>query len=315
MRDHIEFVQAQRLPWQDGAGVGLPGRQVKLLSGDRDTGAFSAMVRIRRDGGGRTARSPPTRSSMCWTEAADRRPRAMGRTATRSCRRDMRAPGWTAPEGATVLSFFSARPSSGAVVQACEDRLVRKIDLTDGVWDGEFERFGLASMNNRARMRVLRDDPATGENTYITATTPFRHGERAERHPVVQEFFLLAGELAGNTGTMQAGAYCFRPKMVAHGPYGSRTGGADPVPLAGRRAGDVHGRMRRPSRSRRRMRPSFRLRWRRWGIRCRVRLATEPGFEQFGRLRPHRPAAAPGRRRRPARPLAAATPANISSSR
>ena len=35
MRDHIEFVQSQRLPWQDGAGFGLPGREIKLLSHDR----------------------------------------------------------------------------------------------------------------------------------------------------------------------------------------------------------------------------------------------------------------------------------------
>ena len=145
-------------------------------------------------------------------------------TATLSCRPATAGAAAAAPDGATVLSFFSARPEPGPAEPHGENRLVQKIDLTDGIWDGEFDRFGLASMNNRARMRVLRDDPATGENTYITATIPFRHGERAERHPVVQEFFLLAGELAGNTGIMQAGAYCFRPEMVAHGPYGSRTG-------------------------------------------------------------------------------------------
>ena len=47
---------------------------------------------------------------------------------------------------------------------------------------------------------------------------------RAERHPIVQEFFLLSGELAGELGVMQAGAYCFRPPMFKHGPYGSPTG-------------------------------------------------------------------------------------------
>src|SRR4051794_10805647 len=47
MRDHIEFVQTQRLPWQDGAGHGLAGREIKVLSADRDTGALSAVVRCR----------------------------------------------------------------------------------------------------------------------------------------------------------------------------------------------------------------------------------------------------------------------------
>lgn len=132
--------------------------------------------------------------------------------------------GAAAPEGAAVLSFFSGTLATATATALDERRLVRKIDMTDGKWDGDFDRFGLGSMNDRARMRVLRADPATAENTYLTATVPFRHGERAERHPVAQEFFVLAGELAGNTGTMQAGAYCFRPAMVAHGPYGSRTG-------------------------------------------------------------------------------------------
>ena len=223
MRDHIEYVQAQRLVWQDGAAHGLAGRDIKLLSADRDTGALSAVVRCppgwRGPDGAMAADEEfyvldGALQIGCETYAADSYaflPAGFARTAV------------AAPDGATLLSFFSARPAPGPA-QPCEDRLVRKIDLTDGVWDGEFDRFGLASMSNRARMRVLRDDPATGENTYISAITPFRHGERAERHPVMQEFFLLAGELAGNTGVMQAGAYCFRPEMVAHGPYGTRTG-------------------------------------------------------------------------------------------
>ena len=40
----------------------------------------------------------------------------------------------------------------------------------------------------------------------------------------MQELFLLSGEPAGELGVMQAGAYCLRPPMVKHGPYGSPTG-------------------------------------------------------------------------------------------
>jgi hypothetical protein len=224
MRDHIEFVQTQRLPWQDGAGVGLAGREVNLLSADRDTGALSAVVRCPPGWRGSDGALAADEELYVLDGALQIGPETYAADSYAFLPSGLARAASGAPGGATMLSFFSARPVPGPV-QACEDRLVRKIDLTDGVWDGELDRFGLASMNNRARMRVLRDDPATGENTYITATVPFRHGERAERHPVVQEFFLLAGELAGNTGIMQAGAYCFRPAMVAHGPYGSRTGG------------------------------------------------------------------------------------------
>ena len=143
------------------------------------------------------------------------------------------------------------------------------------------------------RMRVLRDDPTTGENSYITATIPFRHGVRAERHPVVQEFFVLAGELNGNTGTMQAGAYCFRPEMVAHGPYGYPDRRADHLPLARWRSGDVLGGCAALRPSRRRMRLSFHPGWPHHGeLRCRVRHATEPGVHQTGWPRRRRPAAA-----------------------
>ena len=203
--------------------MGLQGCEIKCLSEDRGTGAFSAVVRYPL--GWRGPDGPLTADEEIYVLDGELH---LGNEIHAADSYAFLPAGWArtdarAPTGATVLSFFSARPVAGPVL-ACDDRLVRKIDLTDGVWDGEFDRFGLASMSSRARMRVLRDDPATGENTYISAITPFRHGERAERHPVVQEFFLLAGELGGNTGMMQAGAYCFRPEMVAHGPYGTRTG-------------------------------------------------------------------------------------------
>ena len=224
MRDHIEFVQAQNLPWCDGGQSGLAGLRIKLLSQDAETGAFSCIA----------SHAPG------WAEPDRVLPVDMEFYVLDGCLRlsgidyaedsygflpaGFACTGIATPAGATVLAFFAGALTAEARARFDERRLVRKIDLTDGVWDGAFDRFGLASMSNRARMRVLRDDPLTGENTYLTATVPFRHGERAERHPVVQEFFVLAGELAGNTGTMQAGAYCFRPQMVAHGPYGSRTG-------------------------------------------------------------------------------------------
>lgn len=225
MRDHIEFVQAQRLQWVDGAEFGLAGRELKLLSRDAQRGAFSCI--LRHPAGWREEdRILPADCELYVLDGCIRiSDTVYGEDSYAFLPAGYACTRIEATSGATMLAFFSgALGGAGDAARYDEPRLVRHIDLTDGVWDGAFDRFGLASMNNRARMRVLRDDPVTGENTYLTATVPFRHGERAERHPVVQEFFVLAGELAGNTGTMQAGAYCFRPQMVAHGPYGSRTG-------------------------------------------------------------------------------------------
>jgi len=36
--------------------------------------------------------------------------------------------------------------------------------------------------------------------------------------------YLLAGEVHGNRGVMQPGAYFWRPPLIPHGPYGSLTG-------------------------------------------------------------------------------------------
>ena len=103
-------------------------------------------------------------------------------------------------------------------------RTVAKIDVSAESWDGEFEKLGLAELKAGARMKILREDPFSGDQTYVSASIAYRIGVRAERHPIVQEFFLLSGELAGELGVMQAGAYCFRPPMFKHGPYGSPTG-------------------------------------------------------------------------------------------
>ena len=135
--------------------------------------------------------------------------------------------GFAAAHGAAVLTFFSAAPEAmpgGAGRNFDARRLVRRIAAADDVWDGDLAAMGLESMRSTARMRTLRKDPVSGEVTYLTATIAFRQGERSERHPVVQEFFLLSGELAGDRGTMHAGAYCWRPPMVKHAPYGSWTG-------------------------------------------------------------------------------------------
>ena len=227
MREHIEFIQSQRLPWRDGAPFACNGGQIKLLSADTDTHAFSCLLRY-----------PPGWSADAdHVVAADQEfyvldgSLSIGGTEYREDSYAFLPGGYLRSDvasaaGVTLVSFFSAMPdcATGDPPRFDAHRLVRRIDLTEAAWDGDFQKFGLGSMQARARMRLLRTDPISGENTYITATVPFMHGERAERHPIAQEFFLLAGELAGNTGTMQAGAYCFRPSMIRHGPYGSRTG-------------------------------------------------------------------------------------------
>ena len=45
MRPHIDFVQAQNLPWQSAAIVDRPSLSLKLLSQDPESGALSVLLR------------------------------------------------------------------------------------------------------------------------------------------------------------------------------------------------------------------------------------------------------------------------------
>ena len=46
MRPHIEFIQAQLIPWRRiGQGSARPDAEYKFLSRDEDTGACSALIR------------------------------------------------------------------------------------------------------------------------------------------------------------------------------------------------------------------------------------------------------------------------------
>src|SRR5262245_15604655 len=46
MREHIEFIQAQRLPWEDAGSAGFAGARIKFLSRDPDDGSFSAVLQL-----------------------------------------------------------------------------------------------------------------------------------------------------------------------------------------------------------------------------------------------------------------------------
>lgn len=226
MRDHIDFIQTQHLPWQPGDGFALPhGTELKVLSTDEGTGELSGLVRfaancrLDRDavrdleflvleGEVRVGSVLFERYNYGFIPAGDPSTLAIG-------------------AAGAVLLYFTSPIQDASIAQnadAVARRQVGRRDLNSGVWDGDFDKFNLGSMKEGARMRILREDPFSGETSYLTATMAFRRGSQAERHPIVQELFLLSGELAGERGIMQAGAYCIRPPMAKHGPYGSPTG-------------------------------------------------------------------------------------------
>jgi hypothetical protein len=220
-RAHIEFVQHQDLRFV----AAEDGIDAKQLSVDGQTGASSNLVRY----------APGWRRPLPMHYLADDEFYVLsgdltisGTTYTEHCygflpggvtQHDAHSEG-----GALVMRFLSsaATPVPGDAPPGAldEQRLVRYLNLFEQPWTGNFHpQFPLG-----AGRKWLRRDSITTDETWILGTLPLRCGHRPEKHPVVEEMFLISGELIGPQGIMRPGAYFWRPPEVWHGPYGSKTG-------------------------------------------------------------------------------------------
>jgi uncharacterized protein DUF4437 len=224
-RPFIEFVQAQALPWREGVPGGVrSGVTSKVLSGDSETGATSMLVRY-----------PPgwidsephwlDRDEEFFVIAGDLRIGQIRHRAKTYAHlpAGYQRGGTGSVAGAVALTFFSGEPAryaDSASPDCDESRLVEFVDALAGEWGANFHPL----FPPGAGRKFLRRDPHDGEETWVLGTMPLRNGRRPEKHPVVEEMFLLSGELFGHVGVMQAGAYFWRPPEEWHGPFGSQTG-------------------------------------------------------------------------------------------
>ena len=234
-RPHTEFIQSQALPWQPSPYEGrFAGTDVKVMSRDEETGAASLLVRysagFKRDGAeylnadeeflvldGAITINGRRYSQMCYAHL----PAGFQRTSTGS-------------EGAVVLTFLSAQPAThtGEVPEGGYDsaRLVELVDVlnTDPstdlrTLDVDQTQEIVESFSAFAHI-LFREDPYTHDQTWLLAARPLWQGNVIEIHPVVEEMYLVAGDMAGERGLMKAGAYFWRPPGLRHGPFGSKTG-------------------------------------------------------------------------------------------
>ena len=234
-RPHIEFIQSQVLPWQDGLyGGGWTTVESRLISKDEEAGDASLLVRYPA-GWSR----PGTEHLLADEElfVLDGAIEVSGTVYGQHCyahlpagyRRDDAA----SKDGAVVLTFYSANPEvrSGAPPPGLYDKalLVHRLSTLDMAWDQKpFDRPLDPAIGNILSNKTLWHDPRTGDWTFMVASQPQTFPEdyagKVESHPVVEEMYLLSGELIGNTGIMQPGAYFWRPPFIEHGPYGSIIG-------------------------------------------------------------------------------------------
>lgn len=231
-RPHIEFVQAQALDWGRGlpSGSARPDVGCKTLSLDDETGAATCVVRYPAGWSDPNVGYLTTDEEFYVLEGSltingiDYEHDSYAHLPAGHLRNSA-----ISKSGAVLLTFFAgpvnAELSDGPGSAFRTDRLVEKVSASTGDWgNADLDAMGLRDISTSSRLLSLFNDPDTGEITYLTGVAPYKSESSPERHPVGQEFYILGGSLAGVGGIMQAGAYCWRPPLVTHGPYGSPSG-------------------------------------------------------------------------------------------
>lgn len=229
-RPHIEFIQAQASRWRTLAeGRVRPGVEAKRLSYDPDSQAASVILRYPAGWAmeqehhldsdeelyvlsGELIFSGETYGAGDYAYLPGGYPRT----------------GMSAPDGADVLTFFEGAhvnvigPAPDGFYDA--SKLVKRIPTRSVEWgsatDPKVKAPGVKRLG-------LRKDAKTGETTWlldIDETGMTGEVNRLETHPVVEEVFLLSGEMHMPMGVLREGAYFWRPAGIAHGPVGTRTG-------------------------------------------------------------------------------------------
>jgi len=227
-RPHIEFIQSQWLPLVgDWPGVDArPGTACRMLSRDPDDGACSVIIHY--PAGWTIAEQALAVDEELFV--LDGVLELDGRTLGPHCYAHLPA-GFTrrrlaSRAGASVITFFSAQPF--AAEPACFDpaRLMPGID-TRRMAGMTGSRKHMASEGFRHEgtvHKLLFDDPATGEKTWLAGLAPYWHSDLVETHPVCEEEYALSGDVHLPCGIMREGAYFWRPAAIPHGPFGT-TGG------------------------------------------------------------------------------------------
>lgn len=235
-RPHIESIQAQLIPWSD-AGALRPGAEVRTLSKDGETGACSVMLRYPAG----WSRSGPEvaladEELFVLDGALSIGDESYGLHDYTCLPAGYPRAGMASPGGAVVLTFFNAAPE---MVAAAEHKagydeavLIEKISTLNMTWYRgdlpEETNAGDEMKHYEFGMKRLRKDPHTQESSILFSASPqtFPPGWKGlqETHPVVEESFVVAGEMIGPKERRSEGAYFWRPPGILHGPYGSMKG-------------------------------------------------------------------------------------------
>jgi len=230
-REHVEFIQAQSLLWEDDPR--FSGAQRKLLSEDGESGAATQLQRFPK---GFTDLSETALACneeffvLAGSFYLNNFEYATGAYAFYPA--GYQRTKFYVTEETIMLRFFDHAPVDAAgdpegTKERSENRpAISFLDSFRMNWDHSIHDIRLAHLG--LARKVLRIDPVTEQRTFLFMTSPQCHPTNfrgpQESHPTVEEAYQIEGDLTGHLGTMYAGAYFWRPPHIPHGPYGTRGG-------------------------------------------------------------------------------------------
>ena len=213
-RPHIEFIQALELELEPITEGPFAGAHESLLSLDDMTAAYTSIVSMPADwsanlGGYDRPVELFALRGECTVAGRPFRAGCYAYLAVTEARRKLET-----EFGADLLVMVEAPGrASGESLEIVDTNQLRWVASS------------LAAVPPGLVNKRLRQDPQTGDRTWLAACAPGWMEERAELHPTVEESLMLGGDLLlGRRGVMTAGCYFWRPPMVPHGPMCTRTG-------------------------------------------------------------------------------------------
>jgi hypothetical protein len=213
-RPHIEFIQALEIEPRHVTSGTFAGTGERRLSEDPQTGASTATLAVPAGWSDEVGGSDRPIELFVLRGELD----LAGRQLFAGCYAHLPAGGGAhrlaSERGADVLAMIDdPAPAS--------DEPILVADTGEMRWVAS----SIAAVPPGLVNKRLRQDPESGERTWVAACPPGWMEERAEIHPTVEEALMLTGDLLlGTRGSMTPGCYFWRPPMVPHGPMYTRGG-------------------------------------------------------------------------------------------
>jgi len=236
-RPHIEWIQAQVLPWEkDLHEDGRPGVERKILSRDDETGASTLIIRY--PAGWQFAEPCYLLSDeqmLVLSGELEINGTVYGPDCFAHLPKGYARFNASSSKGADVLTFLSGKfdlvkgsPPDG---QFDLSSSIPYLDTGELAWDkGEAGHEKIDPNYSWLDMRVkeLYYDGSTRTRISLLMTSAQNHPpewrQQQEWHECYEECLMISGDFISNTGTWYGGAYFFRPPGILHGPFATRYG-------------------------------------------------------------------------------------------